>query len=274
MSEQSIADRSAEPTMSFTGTAALITGASGGMGFTIARDLLIAGARVTLTDLKAPDDTLLAALKDFGDAALFLRGDITEEAFVADLAQQAFAHGGGRLDHLVNAAGLLWFGRDQSLVEVDLSVWDQVLAVNLRGMMLCCRAAVPLMKATGSAKTAPGGAMVQISSIQALRGDYKPQDAYQAAKAAVIALSKSLAIQFAGDGIRSNSLLPGGALTGMQQRWLDDPEALAAAAAGVPLGRVGTSQDMADAALFLLSNKASFITGIELIVDGGRTALP
>ena len=90
----------------------------------------------------------------------------------------------------------------------------------------------------------------------------------------MIALSKSLAIQFAGDGIRSNSLLPGGALTPMQQRWLDDPEALAAAAASVPLGRVGSAEDMANAAVFLLSDKAAYITGTELIVDGGCTALP
>ena len=256
--------------MSFKATSALITGAAGGMGMAVALDLLAAGARVTLTDVKPPPDVL----DRFGEAALFVAGDVTDPDFVADLAQQAFDHGGGRLDHLVNAAGLLWFGQDKSLVEVELPVWDQVLAVNLRGMMLTCRAAVPLMKKTGTAKSAAGGAMVQIASIQALRGDDRPQDAYQAAKAGVIALSKSLAVQFAGDGIRSNSLLPGGALTGMQQRWLDDPKALAAAAAAVPLRRVGTAQDMANAALFLLSEKAAFITGTELIVDGGRTALP
>ena len=149
------------------------------MGSAIARELLTAGARVTLTDLKPPPE----GLERSGEAAQFLAGDITDADFVADLARQAFDHGGGRLDHLVNAAGLLWFGQDKSLVELELPVWDQVLAVNLRGMMLTCRAAVPLMKEIGSAKPAPGGAMVQIASIQALRGDDRPQDAYQAAKA-------------------------------------------------------------------------------------------
>lgn len=255
--------------MSFDGTSALVTGAAGGMGLVIARDLLAAGARVTLTDIKPlPDGS------DLGAAARFVAGDITDPAFTQELARAAFDHGGGRLDHLVNAAGLLWFGRDMSLVEMELPVWEQVMAVNLNGVMLTARAAVPLMKATGPAKAASGGAMVHIASIQALRGDDRPQDAYQAAKAGVIALSKSLAIQFAADGIRSNSLLPGGALTGMQQRWLDDPGALAAAAASVPLGRIGSAQDMADATLFLLSEKAAFITGTELIVDGGTTALP
>ena len=259
--------------MSFAGKSALVTGAAGGMGFAIAKDLLSAGTKVTLTDVAPPGDQMARALADFGAAADFIRGDITDEAFVAKVTKAAF-ESSGRLDHLVNAAGVLWFGRDKSLVEIDLAVWDQVLAVNLRGMMLCCREAIPLMKITGPKKAASGGSMVQISSIQALRGDDQPQDAYQAAKAAVIALSKSLAIQFAADNIRSNSLLPAGTLTGMQQRWRDDPGALEAAAASIPLGRVGSSQDMADAVLFLLSEKASFITGTELIVDGGRTALP
>jgi len=124
------------------------------------------------------------------------------------------------------------------------------------------------MKRTG------GGAMVHIASIQALRGDDRPQDAYQASKAAIISLSKSLAIQFAADDIRSNVLVPGGTESPMQERWNRDPALKAAAAASVPLGRVGKTQDMANAALFLLSGKASFITGTELIVDGGRTALP
>jgi len=255
--------------MIFKDTSALITGAAGGMGLVIARDLLDAGARVTLTDIKPPDD-----LPALGPAAHFLQGDITDAAFVEALAQAAFEHGGGRLDHLVNAAGLLWFGRDKSLVEVDLPVWNQVLAVNLGGMMLASRAAVPLMKKTSAAKPTSGGAMLHIASIQALRGDDRPQDAYQAAKAGVIALSKSLAIQFAANKIRSNSLLPGGALTGMQQRWLEDPSALAAVENSVPLGRVGSAQDMANATLFLLSDKASYITGTELIVDGGSMALP
>ena len=116
--------------------------------------------------------------------------------------------------------------------------------------------------------------MVHIASIQALRGDDRPQDAYQASKAAMISLSKSIAIQFAYQNIRSNTLLPGGTLSSMQQRWIDDPQKLETAAAATPLGRVGRPEDMANATLFLLSDKASFITGTELIVDGGRTALP
>ncbi len=249
--------------MSFEGTTAVVTGAGGGMGLNTALDLLAAGANVTLIDLKdRPEE-----LQDGPGRALYLQGDVGDEGFVGRAMTQTFAIT-GRLDYLVNAAGVLWFERDRSMVEVEPEVWDEVLRINLTSMVHTVRHAVPLMKRGG------GGAMVHISSIQALRGDDKPQDAYQASKAAVIALSRSLAIQFAADGIRSNTLLPSATASPMQARWDRDPAMKQATAAAVPLGRVGTTQDMADAILFLLSDKASFITGTELIVDGGRSALP
>ena len=249
--------------MSFAGKSAVVTGAGGGMGLNIAQDLLAAGARVTMIDVKPRPD----ALDDNSGVTTYLEGDVTDDAFVADAMTRTFdAH--GRLDYLVNAAGVLWFGRDMSLVDIDLDVWDQVLAIDLKSMVHTARHAVPLMRRSG------GGAMVHVSSIQCLRGDDRPQDAYQASKAAMIALSKSIAVQFAADGIRSNALLPGGTASPMQERWVVDPTLAAASAGHVPLGRVGTTQDMANACLFLLSDKASYITGTELIVDGGVTALP
>jgi 3-oxoacyl-[acyl-carrier protein] reductase len=123
-------------------------------------------------------------------------------------------------------------------------------------------------------KQSGGGAMVHVSSTQCLRGDDRPQDAYQAAKAAIIALSKSLAIQFAGDGIRSNVLIPGPTASPMQARWDEDPALMQSTAAVIPLGRVGTTQDMSNAILFLLSDHAAYITGTELLVDGGLLARP
>jgi NAD(P)-dependent dehydrogenase (short-subunit alcohol dehydrogenase family) len=248
--------------MSFDGKTAVVTGAGGGMGLNVARDLLTAGANVTLIDLKQRPE----GLDDGPGRALYLQGDVGDDGFVGEAMEQTFEQT-GRLDYLVNAAGVLWFGRDRSMVETELEVWDEVLRINLRSMVHTARHAVPLMKRNG-------GAMVHVASIQALRGDGKPQDAYQASKAAIIALSKSLAVQFAADGIRSNTLLPGGTYSPMQARWDDDPAMMRAAATAVPLGRVGTTQDMSDAILFLLSDKASFITGTELIVDGGRTAMP
>ena len=243
----------------FVGRTAVVTGAGGGMGLRIASDLLAAGATVAGIDVKDRPEAL--------DGALYHQGDVSDDGFVRQAIGSAYAET-GQLDYLVNAAGVLWFGRDRSLLEVELEVWDRVLAINLTGCMLTARHAVPLMRKSG------GGAMVHFSSTQCLRGDDQPQDAYQVAKAGLLALSKSIAIQFAKDRIRSNVILPSATESPMQARWEKDPGLKQRTAAGVPLGRVGTTEDMANACLFLLSDQASFITGTELLVDGGRMALP
>jgi NAD(P)-dependent dehydrogenase (short-subunit alcohol dehydrogenase family) len=243
----------------FAGRVAVVPGAGGGMGLQIARDLLAAGAVVVGLDLKERP----AALAEAG----YEQGDVSEDGFVgAAIARAADRH--GRLDCLVNAAGVLLFGEDRSLVDVDLTVWQRVIAINLTGAMLAARHAIPAMRRSG------GGALVHFSSIQGLRGDDQPQDAYQVAKAGIIALSKSIAIQFAAERIRSNAILPGPTDSPMQARWQAAPEMKHRTAAAVPLGRVGSVADMAAACLFLLSERAAFITGTELIVDGGLTALP
>ena len=244
----------------FSGRNAFVTGAGGGMGLQIARDLIDAGAQATLFDVKPAPGDLPAG-------ARYVRADLRSEEAVARALAASFEDA-GRLDYLVNAAGVLWLDRDRSLVDIDLGVWDDVFAINLKGAALCARHAVPLMRQSG------GGAMVHVSTIQCMRGDDAPQDAYQASKAGLIALSKSIAIQFAADGIRSNTILPGPTQTSMQQRWIDNPTLKEATAAAVPLGRVGTPRDMSNAVLFLLSDAASFITGTELIVDGGVLAKP
>lgn len=246
--------------MSFAGKTAFVTGAAGGIGGNVARDLLADGANVALVDLQD-------APQGLSQRALTFKGDVSDDAFVAAAVARTFRET-GRLDYLVNAAGVLWFERDRSVVDIDLEVWHRVLDIDLKSMVLTVRHAVPLMKRTG------GGAMVHFSSIQCLKGDDRPQDAYQAAKAGMLALSKSIAIQFAGDRIRSNAILPGPVDSAMQARWRQDPGAKRLTAQAVPLGRVGTTQDMADACLFLLSDRASYITGTELIVDGGLMARP
>ena len=243
----------------FAGRTAVVTGAGGGMGLHIARELLAAGATVAGVDVKDRPDAL--------DDALYFHGDVSDERFVAQAIGSTHSET-GRLDYLVNAAGVLWFGRDRSLLEVELETWNRVIAINLTGCMLTARYAIPLMRKTG------GGAMVHFSSTQCLRGDDQPQDAYQVAKAGILALSKSIAIQFAKEKLRSNVILPSATESPMQARWEKDPELKRRTAAGVPLGRVGTTADMANACLFLLSDQASFITGAELLVDGGRMALP
>ncbi len=249
--------------MSFRGKVALVAGAGGGMGFKIAEQLIGEGAHVGMIDQKpAP-----SGLPGGPGTSRYFQGDVTEEPFVRRaVAETAAAL--GRLDYLVNTTGVLWFDRDKSLVEMDLGVWDRVMAINLKSFVMTARHAIPEMKRSG------GGAMVHFASIDALRGDDRPQDAYGCSKAAIIRLSKSIAIQFARDGIRSNAILPGPVHSPMQARWDDNPEAQRNVANFVPLGRIGTVTDMADACLFLLSDKAAFVTGTELVVDGGITARP
>ena len=154
------------------------------------------------------------------------------------------------------------------MLDIDLDIWDQVLNINLKGAALAARYTIPWMKKSGF------GSMVHISSIQALRGDIKAQDAYGASKAGLLALSKSLAIQLAKNNIRSNAILPGAIKTQMQKRWIKDESLAKTAADHVPIGRLGSPTDIANATAFLLSESSSYITGIELIVDGGVTALP
>jgi len=247
--------------MSFENKVALVAGAGGGMGLNIANDLLAAGADVVMADIK-PEPELI---RSGAGEVVYVQGDLSEEAFVEDLVSRAAEKFGG-VDYLVNATGVLWFDRDHSFSTMDLKVWDDVFRINLRSFVLTSRAVVPHMKLRG------GGAMVHFASIDALRAEVKPQDAYAVSKAAVIRFSKSIAVQFAEAGIRSNVILPGPVLSPMQDRWRGKEDVQAEVAAGIPLGRLGTTQDQSDACLFLLSPRASFITGTELVVDGGITA--
>ncbi len=244
------------PVYNLNGKIAVVTGAGGGMGEAIVLAMAEAGATVTAVDLK-PCPASLSSLP----LVTFAQGDLRDQEFVETTIAAAFERS-GRLDYLANVAGVLLFGRDKSLLDMDLKVWDDVLDINLRSIILTSRAAAPLMRRGG------GGSMVHFSTIQWMRGDLKPQDAYQASKAAVSAVSRSLAMQLAADKIRSNTICPGPTLTPLQARW-DTAEVRQQVADYVPLGRIGTAQDMANAALFLLSDASGFITGIDLVVDGG-----
>ncbi len=231
------------------------------MGLAITRALLNEGANVAGLDAQKID-----ALDEDQERFMRFKGSVADWLFVSRAFKEAHAEF-GRIDYLVNVAGVLWFDRDVSVETIDLEVWNEVLSINLTGCAHTIRAAAPLMKDEG-------GAMVHFSTIQALRGDDKPQDAYQASKAGLIALSKSVAVQYAANNIRSNCILPGPTVSPMQARWEENPDQLSALEAAIPLGRAGSVEDMANACMFLLSDQASFITGTELVVDGGLLALP
>jgi len=249
-------------TFDFSGMHAVVTGAGGGMGEEIARQYMMSGGSVTAIDVKPCPDSLAA----FGDKLNYAVGDLTDAAFVTRSIDEG-ARKFGRLDHLANVAGVLWFGRDKSLFDMDMETWDKVFDINLKSMVHTIRAATPHIRKGGN-----GGAIVNFSTIQWMRGDRAPQDAYQASKAAVCAMSKSVAMQLAEDGIRSNSICPGATVTPLQARW-DSQEKLQNVANYVPLKKIGTPRDMANATLFLLSDGAGYITGIDLAVDGGALML-
>ena len=162
----------------------------------------------------------------------------------------------------------MWFDKDISATQINFDVWDRVFEINLKSMAYLSKLIIPMMKKNNF------GSMVHISSIDALTGDDKPQDAYGASKAAMIRLSKSLAIQFASKNIRSNIVLPGPIETPMQKRWKKNPNAKKQLSNLIPLRRVGKPKDVVNAIMFLLSDQSQYITGTEIIVDGGLTAKP
>lgn len=248
----------------FGGRHYVVSGAGRGVGFAVVQGLLAGGADVTAIYRTSPPDGLDAGP---GRAAI-VQLDVTDEARAAAVMREAYERV-GRLDGLANVHGINVWDRDGSILEGDMDGWHEVLRTNLTGMANTARAAVPWIRKTGA------GAMVHFSSIQGLRGDHQPQDGYAVSKAAIVALSKSLAIQLAGDKIRSNAVLPGYIDTPMNDfRWVNEPGQKQKSAELVPLKRVGSPEEIANVCLFLLSDLAAYVTGTEVIADGGLTALP
>ena len=245
------------------GKVALITGAGSGMGREACLVFASEGARIAALDVDAPAlETTASMTRDAGgDIAAFV-ADVADERQVRDAIEGAVLRFGA-LHVLYNNAGVLWRDRDVSVLETDEDVWDRVMAINLKGMVWVCKHGVPKLIEAG------GGAIVNIGSTSALLGDTVPQDAYTASKGAVISLTRNLAVQFAPYGIRANCIHPGFTDTPMQTVRTSDPAWVEAACASIPLGRLGTPRDVANAALFLASDEAAYITGVELVVDGG-----
>jgi len=249
--------------LSFRGKSAVITGASGGMGLEISKELSKNNISVLMLDLQSPNKDFLKRNKN----CFFKKVDVTNFNKMKSHID-TFYKKYKSIDYLVNTTGVLWFNKDISAVKINSNIWDKVFEINLKSMMYLSKIIVPKMKKNKF------GSMVHISSVDALSGDDKPQDAYGASKAGMIRLSKSFAIQFAPNNIRSNIILPGPIETGMQVRWKKNPKTKKNLEKFIPLNRVGKSEDISNASVFLLSDQASYITGTELIVDGGITSKP
>ena len=242
------------------GQTAVVTGAGGGIGEATARLLASAGVRVVAVDVKEPTSDLL----DSGDIK-FLKEDLTDPAAIARIISAI--PGDGSLDYLVNAAGVAWFERDGSAVDIGEDIWKSVMSINFDAMRRLSVAAVEPMRRGN------GRSMVHIASIAGLRSMDSPLDAYQVSKAAVVSLSRALCLDLANDRIRSNTVCPGAILSPMiEDLYIEDPSRKTRMEDRTPLGRLGTPEDIAQAATFLLSSRASFITGIDLVVDGGWIA--
>jgi len=248
-----------------SGLSTVVTGAASGIGRTIARRVAEEGALVTVADVDEDGGTeTVEQLTADGHEAQFERADVTAPEDVTRLIEETVEWGDG-IDVLVNNAGG-HFGGDK-LHTVTPEEFDQNVDVNLKGTFLCSREAVPYMARDG------GGAMVHISSTSGFHGGWAP--AYSSAKGGIVALSRLIATQYGTHGIRSNAVCPGvveteGKEESMERRggaelreeWL----------AQFPLGRLGQPGDVADAVAFLASDEAEFVSGTELVVDGGMTA--
>ncbi len=248
---------------SLSGKRALISGAASGIGQAIAQAFAQEGAAVALADLDTARGE--AAAHEIGGRALFVACDVTRAADCTQAVARTVEAFGG-LDILVNAAGIIV---RRSVLDLDEADWDRVMDVNAKSVYLMCRAAIPVMQAAG------GGSIVNISSGWGLVGGPNAA-AYCASKGAVVQLTRATAIDMGPHRIRVNCLCPGDTDTPMlreEARQLGQSEGtFLAQSAGRPLGRIGTPEEIAQAALFLASDASSYVTGAALVVDGGGLA--
>jgi 3-oxoacyl-[acyl-carrier protein] reductase len=242
---------------------AIVTGAASGFGEGIARLYAEEGAKVVVADINEAAATQVA--KSLGASALAVMCDVTQRASIDALVARTMATFGGRIDIVVNNAG--WSHKNGPLLDVDEATFDKVYAVNVKSIFHMTHAVVPIMRAQRS------GVILNVGSTAALR----PRPGltwYNSSKGAVNLMSKSLAVELASDNIRVNVICPVMGATALLGQFMgvpDTPENRARFVSTIPLGRLSTPKDIARAALYLASDEADFITGVEFPVDGGRT---
>lgn len=248
----------------FEGKSAVVMGGTAGIGLAAARLLRERGARVAVFGSAAANRD-----GDLGDRFLIGDGDVRDEAAVRDFVDHVADEFGG-IGILVNSAGIQRYG---DVVETTTQLWDEVIAINLTGMFLAAKHTIPHLIAGG------GGSIVNVSSVQAFVSQDKVA-AYSVSKAGIVALTKSIALDFAAQGIRANTVCPGSVDTPML-RWAANlhkgeatvDETVARWGTTHPLGRVAQSSEVAEVIAFLASDRSSFVTGSEYRVDGGLLAV-
>ncbi len=249
--------------MRLRGKVAVISGGARGMGAVEAKMFATEGAKVVLGDLLETEGRKVESeIRATGAEAIFVRLDVTSESDWKNAVDTAVSRF-GTLNVLVNNAGVSGHGR---IEDVTLDMWNRVMNINSTGVFLGTRTAIPAMRRGG------GGSIVNISSQLGLVGVDNSSPQYQASKGAVRLLTKATAIQYAKDRIRANSVHPGPIVTPMTEARRADPESYRLTVSRIPLGRYGEPEDVAYGVLYLASDESSFMTGAELVIDGGWTA--
>ena len=242
---------------------ALISGGARGMGAAEAQLFAQEGAKVTIGDILEDEGRKLEAeINATGGEALFVRLDVTGEADWRK-AVEATVNRFGKLDILVNNAGVSGRGRVE---DTTVGEWDRVMEVNAKGVFLGTKAVIPAMRRAG------GGSIINISSQLGLVGTDHSSPQYQASKGAVRLLTKATAIQYAREGIRANSVHPGPIVTPMTEAARADPARYEMMLSRIPMGRYGQPEEVAYGVLYLASDESAWVTGSELVIDGGWTA--
>jgi NAD(P)-dependent dehydrogenase (short-subunit alcohol dehydrogenase family) len=243
----------------------IITGGGSGMGRTAALMFAAEGSKVVVAEFnEAAGAETVRLVKEAGGEATFVKTNVADEASAKGMVDHAVATY-GRVDVLYNNAGIMP-EEDHSVIDTSVDAWDRVMAVNVRGVFLGCKYAIPKMVEQGS------GSIINISSFVAILGCSNPQDAYTASKGAVLALTKSLAVQFAPKGVRSNAICPGPVETPLLMDWLvKDEEAKRIRLARNPTGRFGKPEEIVHMAIYLASDESRWTNGAAMVVDGGIT---
>ncbi len=240
----------------------LITGGGSGIGKASCLAFAREGAKIVVVDLKK--ETAEATAHEIGGNAKAFGADISKakdaEAMVA-FTEKAF----GRLDVIFNNAGI-FHAKDESVTNTTEEIWDLVIDVNLKGVFFGCQYAIPAMQRAG------GGSIINTASFVAIMGAAVPQIAYTASKGGVLAMTREIAVEFARQKIRANSLCPGPVETPLLAELLADPARRQRRLVHIPMGRFARPEEMASAALFLASDESSYVTGTSFLVDGGISA--